>query len=360
MLKIRHNYRPFIDETYARTFAGHDMDMVITGKALPIASQWGPIGVLTGENCYTGDDPPRRLNPLNVDLLPPDDIAIKAEMIAAGVAAATAAGVKRVGPYISMDCIVLDPKPKKHFTRDAFSGFWDRWDDYAEWAGPRPETDPDQWVAIDREGIPLPGYGSPTWFAPLVRRHACPNNPAWFLWLHQVIAEAIKLGYKLVFIDNPNPVDCFCRFCREILAAILRMRTEDITTIPEPIRWAARYIRRRDQLQALRTAAREICPDFEFIGNINDPTISRWTGDGVDYVYFEYLGHPRPGETDPENRLRRVEMYRLRRHTPNIIIGRPEAGVGEHRAAAIAEFQRYGFKGGLAVTQLSQFIPDET
>jgi len=146
------------------------------------------------------------------------------------------AGVETVIPYVCNQTIGGDP--------DARTGLWwfyDRWDQYPD-AGPKPRTDPIEWMQREPDGRLHFNY--PYRFvrtSPPLRFAPCPNNPYWHEWLRHTVRLLAEDGFDGVFVDN-NILHCRCQYCerefRTYLAetyspATLRRRfgTDDVASL---------------------------------------------------------------------------------------------------------------------------------
>lgn len=128
-----------------------------------------------------------------------------------------AAGVDLVIPYICNQTIGGDPDK-----RLGFWWFYDRWEQYAEDVGPKPEVDPIEWMAREEDGKLHFNY--PYRFRktkPPLRFAPCPNNPQWHDWLKRIVRLLASYGYDGTFVDN-NILHCRCKYCQEEFGVFLR------------------------------------------------------------------------------------------------------------------------------------------
>jgi hypothetical protein len=297
----------FSDPHYLDQFKAAPPDLLHIGKALPITHLWGPVRLYNGENQYTGG-PNWTLDRENVALLPPEALAERVEHIRQTLARYHAAGIREIAPYISYHALAGD-----HQQRLGFWAFYDQWDRYAKWAGPRPAHDPFDWLAVDRKGEFLPGSCggyTPAYFAPLHRYRACINNPDWAEWHRRLVCMAAEVGYDGCFIDNTNPDPCFCPHCKDLFhgwlaahcdddwvhrlmkgQAIDKLTLDSQQTSPELIRrW--RLLCAAEHLGRLRAAARQIRPDFTIFPNGNSIYDCLTTGSQCDRLMFESSSSP--------------------------------------------------------------------
>ena len=132
-------------ETIER-FRAAPPDLLHVGKAVPISHHWGPTRLYQGENQYTGG-PGHTLSWENIALLSPQALAERIETIRKTLDRYHAIGVREITPYISYHTLAGD-----HEKRLGFWAFYDKWDTYAQWAGPRPPHDPFDWLVVDVHG----------------------------------------------------------------------------------------------------------------------------------------------------------------------------------------------------------------
>jgi hypothetical protein len=296
------------DAAAAEAFGDMPPDLLHIGKAVPVTHNWGPIPLLAGENQYTGG-PGHTLDRNAIRLLTPEELEKKIQDITAAVERLHAAGIPQVMPYICFYTMAGD-----HETREGLWQFYDKWDAYVKWMGPKPPTDPSDWWLRDATGKRIEsGYGfTPPYFAPLHRYAACPNNPGWNQFSVAVVKLIAQCGYDGVFVDNATIGGDQCRYCQEAFArwvgenfdsATLKRacRTED----PGPVslanpklsfavdRWHAAVV--RDRLAMLRRAGAEIKPGFQVFANCGRYQWAVPLGDGCDLFMFE--------GTDPPGRV---------------------------------------------------------
>ena len=273
----------FTEPGYIEQFRAAPPDLLHVGKAVPITHQWGPVGLLAGENQYTGS-PQNLLVPANVALLPPEAMEGRIACIRETLARYHAAGVREIVPYIALHTLAGD-----HQKRLGFWKFYDQWAKYERWAGPRPAHDPSDWLAVDRAGKPLPGAcggTTPGYFAPLHRYLTCINHPEWVQWQRRLIEMIAEVGYDGCCIDNVFAVPCYCPHCKESFRKWLaanrnldwvRRQTKglaveqialDSKRVPAELvrRW--RVLNVTEHLGMLRRTARRIKPGFTLFPNL--------------------------------------------------------------------------------------------
>ena len=145
-------------------------------------------------------------------------------------------GVPLLMPYSSYHTIAGD-----HEKRKGFWGFFDHWEDYQKWLGPKPAEDPFHWLMVDKEGKFVPGACggySPKYYAPLLRYRVCPKHPEWRKFQIRLTELIAEVEYDGVFVDNANVRGqiCFCKYCREGLkkfAGGLSQRALDILGVKD-------------------------------------------------------------------------------------------------------------------------------
>ena len=192
-------------------------ELLHLGKDVAITHNWGPIEGLGGENQFTGGKHSSEL----ARRISPDEVAQRIEQIRQFTYQMHEAGVKMVMPYICMMTIAGDPDK-----RLGFWDFYDHWEEYSRWIGPKPEVDPIEWMQREPGGdffIP-PHYKDAKYYAPSRRWSACPNNPSWRQWLKTLVRLNAECGYDGVFVDNSNHLECCCEYCRDKFRAYLAGR----------------------------------------------------------------------------------------------------------------------------------------
>ncbi len=127
-------------------------------------------------------------------------------------------GAYGLAPYVC--AVKIEGEREK---RLRFWAFYDHWDLYKDWYGPRPSADPWDWVQF------RPDYkAKSTWsfYKPAddgSRIHsACPNSP-----FSKYLADFVKLGaangLRGVFVDNPGSL-CVCSWCQAEWPVFLKQR----------------------------------------------------------------------------------------------------------------------------------------
>ncbi|MBN1341552.1 MAG: hypothetical protein JXQ73_02675 [Phycisphaerae bacterium] len=282
-------------------------DLLHVGKAVPISHLWGPTRLYRGENQYTGG-PGHTLSRENIALLTPTVLVERIETIRKALERFHAIGVREVAPYISYHTIAGD-----HQKREGFWAFYDRWDDYAQWAGAKPKDDPFTWLVVDRTGKFVPGSCggySPSYYAPLHRYRACINNPNWAEWHRRLIRMIAEVGHDGCFVDNADSDSCFCEHCKRLFAEFVAgskdvswvrrwtrdLRAEQIALdspkAPSELirRW--RWLRTRDHLGMLRDVGRAVRPGFSIFPNHGDIGSAFIVGARSDRLMFESTFSP--------------------------------------------------------------------
>ncbi|MDY0166836.1 MAG: DUF4350 domain-containing protein [Thermoguttaceae bacterium] len=297
---INYGDRWITDPEAAQVFGNEPPDVLHIGKAVPVTHLWGPVPYMAGENQSTGGRG-HTLNRNAIRLLTPGELEAKIEQITAAVARLHNAGIPVVMPYICHMTMAGD-----HETREGLWAFYDRWDDYARWLGPRPPTDPTDWILKDATGKRIDvGYGyTPPYFEPLHRYGACPNNPSWNQFSAAIVRLIAQCGYDGVFVDNSGGIGGDgCDHCQAAFAkwvgehfdeATLRrafggdagevaLENPALATIGD--RWHVAVI--RDRLNMLREVGRETNPEFQVFPNVGRFQRAIPLGDGCDLLMFE-------------------------------------------------------------------------
>jgi hypothetical protein len=297
----------FSDPTYLDRFKAAPPDLLHVGKALPITHLWGPVRLYRGENQYTGG-PGNTLNCENIALLTPDAVRQRVENIRDTLARYHALGIREIVPYISYHALTGD-----HQKRLGFWNFYDHWTEFEKWAGPRPEHDPFEWLAVDQKGRFLPGTCggyTPDYYAPLHRYRACITNPDWAQWHRRLVWMAADVGYDGCFVAKTHPDPCYCQYCkdhfRQWLAAnhdtdwvgrltkeltVDRLTLDSKQTPAELVRrW--RLLRTAEHLGMLRQTARKAKPGFTIFPNSGNIRECLTMGSQCDRLMFESTSSP--------------------------------------------------------------------
>jgi len=293
----------FTDPTYIDRFRAAPHDLLHVGKAVPISHHWGPTRMYKGENQWTGG-PGGTLSWENIALITPEQLAQRIEHIRHTVRQYHAIGVRQIMPYISYHTLAGD-----HQQRLGFWKFYDQWNTYEKWAGPKPPHDPFDWLVVDRQGKfvggSCGGY-SPDYYAPLHRYRACIRHPDWVEWQRRLVRMVAEAGYDGCFVDNATaPDDCYCRYCKQALPKFLqanrkvdwvRRLTEGLSAdrlaldspdVPAELVRRFRLLHLRDHLAMLRAAGREVNPRFAIFPNGNSIDECLITGAQSDLLMFE-------------------------------------------------------------------------
>ena len=300
--------RTYLDSPEAiRAVCAAPPDVMHVGKSVPILHNWGPVPLISGENQYTGG-PGHTLKREAIRLLSPAELAERIEVLKAYTQRWHQAGVGALIPYSSYHTIAGD-----HQTREGFWAFFDNWERYEKWLGPKPAADPFEWLMVDREGTFVPGACggySPAYYAPLHRYRVCPEHPEWRRYqtrLAELIAEA---GYDGVFPDNSNPTNtCFCGHCREGFKTFVGDRSQRELSILEfegdpanadlmaedvPDELVRRYrIDTSCRYQRMvREAGRRVNPAFQVFPNVNSYATFMPLSEACDILMFESTYSP--------------------------------------------------------------------
>ena len=282
-------------------------DLLHVGKAVPISHHWGPTRLYQGENQYTGG-PGHTLSRQNIALLTPEALGQRIETIRRTLGRYHAIGIGEIVPYISYHTVAGD-----HQKREGFWAFYDRWDAYAKWAGPRPQRDPFDWLVVDRKarfvGGSCGGY-SPAYYAPLHRYRACINHPDWAEWHRRLIRMVAEVGYDGCFVDNSTSDACFCSHCKQRFAEFIARSGDvpwvkrltsglhadqialDAKGVPSLLvrRW--RWLQTRDHLGMLRDIGRQVRKGFTIFPNGNRIDCALIVGAKSDRLMFESTFSP--------------------------------------------------------------------
>jgi len=297
----------FKEPGYIEQFTAAPPDLLHVGKAVPITHHWGPIRLFQGENQYTGG-PGHTLSWENIALLSPEALAERIETIRQTIDRYHQIGIGEITPYISYHTLSGD-----HEKRLGFWEFFDKWDAYAQWAGPRPARDPLDWLVVDAQGQfvggSCGGY-SPDYYAPLHRYRACTDHPDWAEWHRRLIRMVAEAGYDGCFVDNCHPDNCYCRYSKAAFAEFLdkngnvawvRRMTEgldinklalDSPDVPKELVRRYRLLRTSDHLAKLRRVGREVKPGFSIFPNGNSIRECLTTGGQCDRLMFESTYSP--------------------------------------------------------------------
>lgn len=298
----------FTDPKDLDRFTAAPPDLLTFGKSVPITHLWGPIPLYTGENQFTGG-PHHTLSWEAIALLPPEDMPQRIEHIRETVARYHAAGIREIVPYIAFHTLAGD-----HEKRLGFWKFYDHWNEYEKWAGPKPEHDPFDWLAVDRKGKFLEGVCggySPDYFAPLHRYRTCVNHPDWAEWQRRLIRMIADVGYDGCFVDNASDGDpCYCGYCKKAfrqwldanrdLDWVCRLTTgrniDELTLeskqTPRTLieRW--QHASTAEHLGMLRRVGREKNPAFTIFPNAGRINACLKLGSLCDWLMFECTTSP--------------------------------------------------------------------
>lgn len=185
------------------------------GKVAPFVHSYGPIAGWGGENQGFGGWTKRTDF---ARLLTPDELRQRFADLKRLTAGAKAAGVKTIMPYGCMLTFFSNPEQ-----RLGMHLLYDRWDQYAEWLGPRPPLAPENWLARNADGTPWFFYGSrKDVYEPYWRFTACIQNPGWRAWMAAYVKNLVAAGYNGVMLDNVCKMRCQCEYCQQRFQQVLR------------------------------------------------------------------------------------------------------------------------------------------
>jgi len=143
----------------------------------------------------------------------PEEVAQRLEKARKLVSMLHEAGVRWVIPYICNQTVSGNPE-----TRLGIWKFYDHWDEYTRFGiGPRPEADPIDWLARERDGDLHFNYEKRhSAFTPMgqFRYALCMNNPHYNQYQRAVVRMIAMSGYDGVFVDNNN-LNCYCTWCEK-------------------------------------------------------------------------------------------------------------------------------------------------
>ncbi|MFH1741538.1 MAG: beta-galactosidase, partial [bacterium] len=154
------------------------------------------------------------------DLADQDEVLEKEAEIRGIIERLHKAGVKAVICYLCNQTMAGDTE-----TRLGFWEFYDRWDEYPNLdLGPKPETDPIQWMQRWPDGELHFTYPKDMdVFKPGFRYQPCPNNPEWRKFMRTCTRRIAQLGYDGIFVDNCI-LHCYCKHCQKRFNKYLESR----------------------------------------------------------------------------------------------------------------------------------------
>jgi len=175
---------------------------------------------------------------------------------------------------------------------DMLDFYNERWTDYQDYLGPKPQEDPTTWITVRPDGS-FPFYR----YAPYGRQTdegfetwGCPNNPYYVRWMEGRVRAQAETGIDGSYVDWTQIAGgtCYCRFCIEAFrkylqetlspeAATVKYAIMDYTQVTPPrkrgdpfwMEWITFRCRTVALFhQRLRTVARKYNPDFMISGNV--------------------------------------------------------------------------------------------
>ena len=349
------------------------------GSDVPMTSNWGPVRKIGGENVAYG---------MGDFTLPssPDEVGVRMAKLTAMVRELHDAGVKLVMPYVCTMTIA-----GHHERRAGFWNFYDRWDEYAGRfdLGPRPATDPFEWLQLKPDGQLNRFYGYTgdyyPGYKPNHRYAACVNNPAWQQWMMSEVAMVARCGFDGVFTDNGGSQRCYCDICQKLFrewARKRRLKDDNLLNAKvkpgDPLYAEAQrfWLENIHGYQALlRSAAVKINPKFKMFPNgaHRRPQNVKLAFADSDYVMFEKSFGPlgtHPGLADGTNVNHNVADLKfvqcLRRRVKPIILSRsgypksqPQFEMNRASAAlGCAEMAAFGNGGGFLIRSSLRTAPE--
>lgn len=275
-------------------------DLLHFGKDVPMTHLYGPIAAVGGENQAHGR------NRDDIRRLTPAEVVERMAALRRMTDALHAAGVRMVMPYTASITYAGDPD-----TREGIFDFYDHWEEYAQFGlGPRPASDPVEWMAVKADGSPHT-FGpdlKPAYYAGLSRYIASVEHPDWRRWLQHVQRLVAEVGYDGAFPDNTSPIADYSPFAlaawHEYLAErftpaqireLFGVERADQVALPTErggIAWveAQRFWRVSiaRHAEALRAGGRQANPDFLLFPNLGGAThLADYLPGKVDYYMSE-------------------------------------------------------------------------
>ena len=300
--------------SYVPTVATAPPTLLHLGKDVPFNHAWGPIHALGGENqAYgTGD---------YITHLSPAEVEERMASLTAMVHRLHKTGVRFVAPYICGMTLNGD-----YDKRTGFWEFYDHWNEYrALGLGPRPQTDPRQWLQTTPDGKPRIYYGydmTKGYYPPFKTNHrfaACWHTSGWRTWLLEVVRFIAKCGCDGVFVDNANSqrsrspaaLTAFRKYLRgkyttDRLRALLGVEDVSRLSFPDPKTHTPLSVELQrfwcktvhDELAAIkRIGTEELGREFIVFPNGGRPAYIQDALEDTDFVMFEksrgdYGTHP--------------------------------------------------------------------
>jgi hypothetical protein len=360
--------RCFTDLAWIDRYRAAPPDLLHVAEAVPIVSAWGPVRL------YAGSDA-GKLNLDDVALLTPEALTRRIAHIRETVARYHALGIKEIVPYICLMTLAGD-----HQKRLGFWAFYDHWDRYAQWVGPRPANDPFDWTARAADGTYSPertlGYPyAPPYFAPLHRYNACIHHPDWQRWQQRLIRLIAQAGYDGCFLDNVGmPLHCCCGYCkshfarfleehrdaawvRRLIAGLMPVElTLDSPKLPADLRYRWETTQLAEYLGTLRRTGRKENPHFTLFANGNEIQSCLAIGTQSDRLMLESTSSPglrcadNPPSADASCVSHLAEWLfaqHMHARTMSVDYDVLRDGWGNVQELALAEMAAFGGGGGL-------------
>jgi glycosyl hydrolase family 42 (putative beta-galactosidase) len=191
------------------------------GKDVALNHGWGPVKALGGENQAWGKGDA-------VTRLSPEQVRERIDGLRRMADGLHTAGVRWVMPYIC--AMTVNGNDKE---RAGFWDFYDHWDAYrALGLGPKPPTDPREWLQRNPDGSPRIYYGYKGDHYPRFDRHNHRYAASWHsagfrTWMREVVRFLAKCGFDGCFVDNacsqrtlgPRSLAAFREYWKQDLSA---------------------------------------------------------------------------------------------------------------------------------------------
>ncbi|MDD4869690.1 MAG: hypothetical protein PHR77_03955 [Kiritimatiellae bacterium] len=289
------------NEAYVPSVATAPPVLLHLGKDVPFNHGWGPVKALGGENQAYGYGE-------SIERLTPDQVRERITGLQQMVGALHKSGVRWVTPYVC--AMTLDGNRDK---RTGFWDFYDHWEDYRPLGlGPKPGSDPFEWLQREPDGTPHFYYKYQGDFYPPFKTNnhrysACWRTEGWSTWLCEVIRFVAKCGCDGAFVDNGTSQRCHCNRCLKLFRERLKVgyTPEQIRQLfggsVENVNWPGKdqvllnaEVNRfwcdtlRDEMAKLKkTGSQELGREFIVFPNGGRPSFIQGGLRDADFVMFE-------------------------------------------------------------------------